>query len=63
MYGNDHLTLDAYRLFLAAVLGGLGLMTVAMGAIACWLFRRNQRLPHLVKPRHRRHFPFRPFGR
>jgi uncharacterized protein (TIGR03382 family) len=48
------LEIDAYRIFLVVVFGGLGLMTVAMLGIAAWLFRRNRRLPRLVKPRRKR---------
>lgn len=58
MYSSDHLTIDAYRLFLALVLGTLGLMTTAMGVIALWLLRRNQRLPHLVRRGRRKYSPF-----
>jgi len=43
--------LDTYRLFLGVVFGGLALMTLVMLAIAVWLFRRNRRLPRLVKGR------------
>jgi len=52
---TGRLRIDPYRLFLGLVFGGLGLMTVAMLAVAVWLFRRNRRLPHLVKPRRRKH--------
>jgi hypothetical protein len=52
--GQGRLRIDPYQIFLALMLGGLGLMTMAMLAIAIWLFRRNRRLPHLVK-RRRRH--------
>jgi hypothetical protein len=45
---DGHLTIDAYRLFLGMVFGALGLLTVAMAGIAIWLYRRNQRLPHVV---------------
>lgn len=51
---NGRLRLDPYRLFLAVTIGGLSLLTIAMLAVAVWLFRRNRRLPHLVKPRRRR---------
>jgi len=46
--------IDPYRLFLAIVFGGLGALSVSMLAIAVWLFRRNRRLPRLVKPKRRR---------
>ena len=46
--------IDAYRLFLGVVVGGMALVTVAMLAIGIWLFRRNRRLPRLVKGRRRR---------
>jgi hypothetical protein len=46
--------LDAYRLFLVLVFGGLAIFTIAMLAIGAWLFRRNRRLPRLVKPRRKR---------
>ena len=46
--------LDAYRLFLGIVIGGMAAMTIAMLAIAVWLFRRNRRLPRLVKGRRNR---------
>ena len=45
------LQLDAYKLFLGLIFGGMGAITVAMLAVAIWLFRRNRRLPRLVKPR------------
>jgi len=45
---------DAYYIFLTLVFGGLGLMTIGMVVIAWWLFRRNRRLPRLVKGRRRR---------
>jgi hypothetical protein len=48
---NGRLVVDPYRLFLVVVLGGLGLITVGMLGIAVWLFRRNRRLPRLVKRR------------
>ena len=48
---HGRLVVDAYRLFLVVVLGGLGLMTAGMLCVAVWLFRRNRRLPRLVKPR------------
>lgn len=48
------LQLDAYKLFLALIFGGLAVITVAMLAVGVWLFRRNRRLPHLVKPKRRR---------
>ena len=41
--------LDAYRLFLVIVFGGLAMLSIAMLAIGAWLFRRNRRLPRLVK--------------
>jgi hypothetical protein len=47
------LQLDAYKLFLGLVFGGLGVITIGMLAVAVWLFRRNRRLPRLVKPRRR----------
>ena len=50
----SRIEVDRYRLFVAIVLGGLGLFTIAMLVIAIWLFRRNRRLPRLVKPRRRR---------
>lgn len=46
--------IDRYQLFLVIVLGGLGVFTVMMAAIAVWLFRRNRRLPRLVHPKRRR---------
>jgi len=45
---------DAYYIFLTLVFGGLGLMAIGMVVIAWWLFRRNRRLPRLVKGRRRR---------
>lgn len=45
---------DAYYIFLTLVFGGLGVMTIGMVVIAWWLFRRNRRLPRLVKGRRRR---------
>lgn len=45
---------DAYYIFLTVVFGGLGLITIAMVAIAWWLLRRNRRLPRLVKGRRTR---------
>jgi hypothetical protein len=45
--------IDPYRLFLVVVFGSLGIVTLSMLAIAVWLFRRNRRLPRLVKPRRR----------
>jgi hypothetical protein len=47
--------IDRYQLFLAIVFGGLGAFTISMLAIGVWLFRRNRRLPRLVKPK-RRHW-------
>ena len=46
--------IDAYRLFLGIVFGGMALVTLALLAIGIWLFRRNRRLPRLVKGRRRR---------
>ena len=46
--------IDPYRVFLVVVIGGLGAMTLLMLSIAIWLFRRNRRLPRLVKPKRRR---------
>ena len=46
--------IDRYQLFLVIVLGGLGVFTAMMLAIAIWLFRRNRRLPRLVHPKRRR---------
>jgi hypothetical protein len=45
------LQIDRYRLFVVMVLGGLGCFSAAMLGIGVWLFRRNRRLPRLVKPR------------
>ena len=45
--------IDAYRLFLGVVLGAMALVTIAMLAVGIWLFRRNRRLPRLVKGRRR----------
>ena len=50
----SRLEIDPYRLFLTIVFGGLGVLTASMLAIAVWLFRRNRRLPRLVKPKRRR---------
>ena len=47
------LELDPYRLFLVMVFAGMGIVTLSMLAIAVWLFRRNRRLPRLVKPKRR----------
>lgn len=47
----SRIEIDRFQLFLGIVLGGLGLLTIGMLTIAIWLFRRNRRLPHLVKPR------------
>jgi hypothetical protein len=43
--------IDPYQLFIVVVFGSLGIVTVSMLAVAVWLFRRNRRLPRLVKPR------------
>jgi hypothetical protein len=51
---KGRLRIDPYRLFLAVVIGGLSLVSIAMLVVALWLFRRNRRLPRLVKRRHRR---------
>lgn len=45
---------DAFRVFFVLMVGGLGVMTLAMLSIALWLLRRNRRLPRLVKPGRRR---------
>jgi hypothetical protein len=42
---------DPYYIFLVLVLGGLAVMTIGMAVIAVWLFRRNRRVPRLVKGR------------
>ena len=47
------LLIDPFRVFFTVVVGGLGLVTLTMLAIAIWLYRRNRRLPRLVKPRRR----------
>ena len=52
--GTGALRVDAYSVFLALVLGGLGGITLVMLGVAVWLFRRNRRLPRLVK-KPRRH--------
>jgi len=49
----SRIEIDRYQLFVTLVLGGLGLFTSSILAIAVWLFRRNQRLPRLVKPKRR----------
>jgi hypothetical protein len=46
--------IDAYQLFLGMVIGVMTVVTVAMLAIAVWLYRRNRRLPRLVKGRRNR---------
>ena len=51
--GRGRVRVDAYRLFLVVVLGGLGLLTVVIGGVGLWLFRRNRRLPRLVRRRRR----------
>jgi hypothetical protein len=48
------LQIDRYGLFLAIVFGGLGCFSAALLGIGVWLFRRNRRLPRLVKPRRQR---------
>ena len=48
---NGRLTVDPYRVFVTLVIGGLASVTVGMFGVAVWLFRRNRRLPRLVKPR------------
>jgi hypothetical protein len=53
LFGTDWV-IDPYRAFLVVALGGLGLLSIAMLAIALFLLRRNRRLPRLVKPRRRR---------
>jgi len=50
----SRVVIDPYRLFFVVVVGGLGVLTIAMLAIAIWLFRRNRRLPRLVHPKRRR---------
>jgi hypothetical protein len=50
----SRIEIDRYQLFLVIVLGGLGVFTALMLAIAIWLFRRNRRLPRLVHPKRRR---------
>jgi hypothetical protein len=50
---DGRLVIDAYQVFLGLVIGGLGAVTLAMLGIAVWLFRRNRRLPRLVKGRRR----------
>ena len=47
----SRLEFDAYRVFLTIVFTGMGLVSASMLAIAVWLFRRNRRLPRLVKPK------------
>jgi|KBSSwiStaDraftv2_1062776.scaffolds.fasta_scaffold5422594_1 hypothetical protein len=47
----SRIEIDRYQLFVGIVLGGLGLLTIGMLTIAIWLFRRNRRLPRLVKPK------------
>ena len=47
------LLIDPFRLFFTLVVGGLGLLTASMLAIAIWLFRRNRRLPRLVRSNRR----------
>jgi hypothetical protein len=49
----SRIVIDRYQLFVTLVMGGLGLFTSTMLAIGVWLFRRNRRLPRLVKPRRR----------
>jgi hypothetical protein len=44
-------TASRYYVFLVVMFGGLGFVTIAMAAIGVWLFRRNRRLPRLVKGR------------
>ena len=53
LLGTDRVN-DPYRLFLIAMVGGLGLLSIAMLAVALALLRRNRRLPRLVKPQRRR---------
>jgi hypothetical protein len=53
LFGTDWV-IDPYRLFLIAMVGGLGLLSIAMLAVALALLRRNRRLPRLVKPQRRR---------
>ena len=53
LFGTDWV-IDPYRLFLIAMVGGLGLLSIAMLAVALALLRRNRCLPRLVKPQRRR---------
>jgi hypothetical protein len=47
----DRVEVDRYQAFLVLVVSVLALMTAGMLAVAIWLFRRNRRLPRLVKGR------------
>ena len=53
LFGTDWV-IDPYRVVLIAMVGGLGLLSIAMLAVALALLRRNRRLPRLVKPQRRR---------
>jgi hypothetical protein len=48
---NGRLVIDRYAVFLTLVFSGLALLTIGLLAVGVWLWRRNRRLPRLVKPR------------